>query len=115
MSATNRGSHATTVADHDYYRTPRHAVEAIIPHLPDGIILDPCCGDGAILETLRDAGRPTMGMELDKSRAARARASGLHVEQRDALAEDGWPSAAIFVMNSPYHLVMQLVERAPQE
>ena len=48
----------------DFYRTPRSAVEAILPHLRlDGLILEPSAGDGAILAALRDRGVPYHNLE----------------------------------------------------
>lgn len=54
MSSTNRGGQRRP---DDFYRTPRWAVEALLNSmgaLPPGVILEPGCGDGAILKVLAD-------------------------------------------------------------
>ena len=73
MSATNRND--LRVLD-DYYATPRWAVDAILPHLGDlagKSIVDPGCGDGAILRALPTTARLT-GIERDPGRALAAMA-----------------------------------------
>jgi hypothetical protein len=72
MSSTNRGGQRRP---QDYYRTPRWAVEALLNELwgVTGPVLDPGCGDGAILETLRDHGHTDLiGVEVDPARATLA-------------------------------------------
>lgn len=67
MSATNRSK-----ARHpeDFYRTPSWAVHALLDSEPlHGPILEPACGDGAILDELRGAGLfPLVGVELNPDR-----------------------------------------------
>ena len=66
-----------------------------------GSLLDPACGEGQILTTLRPHGLRTLGLELDATRAAQARQAGHEVFTCDALAA-AWPAADLLVMNSPY-------------
>lgn len=64
-------------------------------------VLDPACGEGQILTTLRPRGLRTLGLELDPVRAELARQAGHQVETCDALAAS-WPDADLLIMNPPY-------------
>lgn len=106
----------------DYYRTPAWCVRAIVPALDvhaNGLagVIDPCAGDGAILEACGDEWEaPRVGLELDAERAAAARAKGLEVETRDALGPDPWPvGARSIVLNPPYSQAESFVRRALEE
>jgi SAM-dependent methyltransferase len=111
MSSTNRG--ATRNAD-DYYRTPAWATAAILPHLRPGfsapIILDPGCGDGAILRVCRE-------------RWPEAILRGFDIEDRgcewgtvrDALATEHWGRPDLIIANPPFSLAMEFLERALRE
>lgn len=70
MSATNRGAARVAL---DFYRTPAWAIDAILPTLPrGGRVLEPGCGDGAVIERLFAAGwtfDQVTGIELDPERA----------------------------------------------
>ena len=50
------------------------------------LVLDVGCGEGVLLELLREANIPAVGVEIDVERVAIAQAKGLHVEH--ALAQD---------------------------
>ncbi len=100
--------------ENDFYETPPDATRAILPHLAPhgfkGTILDPCCGDGAIL---RVAGvwwpdAPIVGFDL----VARPFATFV----RDALGEEPWrPRCDLVLTNPPYSLAQAIVERAITE
>lgn len=50
----------------DFYRTPAWLTRAVLPHLDlpaHSHVLDPACGDGAILDVVREAGHLTTGYE----------------------------------------------------
>lgn len=68
MSATNRSN---VRRRDDYYVTPSWATEALLDHVPlCAPILEPACGDGAILRVLAARGyKPLMGVEIDRERA----------------------------------------------
>jgi len=112
MTATNRGSGRDP---RDFYRTPKWAVEALLG-LEDirGNILDPGCGDGAILSVLseREDVEGALGVELDPGLASRAVEAGalgrLDVVTGDFLeyAEKVSPHRAFdaVVGNPPYRL-----------
>jgi hypothetical protein len=117
MSSTNRGAERSAG---DFYRTPEWVIRAILPHLPaSDRVLDPCCGDGAILEVLRERLGIThiSGIELDAPRAELAR-QRLYLSQwlstLDALAIE-WSCPYLVVMNPPYRHAEQFVRKALAE
>jgi hypothetical protein len=43
--------------ERDFYPTPAHAVEPLLPHLSGSVLFsEPCCGDGALIMHLHKAG-----------------------------------------------------------
>ncbi len=118
MSSTNRG---TVREVDDFYRTPSWCVDALVEHLhiPAGsTVLDPCCGDGAILDALKVHGHRPVGLELH---LGRLKVSGLahEVVHRNALDAARWvmpgsPIGAV-VTNPPYKDAAKFVERALHE
>jgi hypothetical protein len=104
----------------DWYETPEWCVRAILPHLPSGVVFDPCCGRGAVLSAARSAWgldcTEAFGFELDEGRAEEAKLVGI-VEQRDALDDpggDAWPVAygTVVVMNPPFLCAETFIRRA---
>ena len=52
-------------AEHDFYPTPRNAVEALLSvEKFEGPIWEPCCGDGAISQVLEDYGHVVHSTDL---------------------------------------------------
>ncbi len=110
----------------DFYATPSWCTRAILPVLsrligqtfcePDRII-DPCCGDGAILDVVAEV-YPTAfrcGVEIDPVRAAKA-ASRHNVVAADALGPLRWTGNGDLVLtNPPFSLAMEFVQRAIKE
>lgn len=112
MSATGRNLVGNERRADDFYATPAWCTRAIMPHLRlNDPVLDPCCGDGAILGVLFAAGRTVCGLELD---AARGGTSG-SVSIRDALTPEPWPQHRTIITNPPYSLAMEFIERALRE
>jgi hypothetical protein len=107
----------------DFYATPAWCVEALLPHLPRGRVLDPCCGDGAILRVVADAWKlvedEVYGIELDEVRAAEAarRLPRSEIARENALAVASWPCGygLSVVMNPPYTFAEAFVRRALAE
>jgi hypothetical protein len=128
MSATGRGGAAlalpgleTTIGRHpdDFYRTPDHAIWAIIPHLrrPRRVV-DPGCGDGAIAECGTKAWPDAefLCVEKDEQRAreasGRLRCPVWHDDylRRGALWEPEW--ADLVIGNPPYARALEFVQRS---
>lgn len=118
MSATGRSD---VRHPDDFYATPSWCTQAIAPFLhlyPERPVFDPAAGEGAILDVLLSLGCTTSGLEIDPVRAQYAVTMGRHgVHQRDALCNITWrvdPSGVV-VMNPPYALAMEFVQRALAE
>jgi hypothetical protein len=111
MSSTNRGSNRDGT---DFYRTPMHAVEALVKaiKIPDPT-LDPCAGDGALIRAVKDLpgrmGGRFRGMEIDEHLVAAARADDLVVNHCDGLAAS-WRHENV-LMNPPYKEALEWVRR----
>ncbi len=53
--------------DKDFATTPRWATEALLRHESfDGTILEPCCGEGAISEVLKENGLEVVSQDLNE-------------------------------------------------
>lgn len=128
MSSTGRGAIRSAG---DFYRTPRWAIEAILPELPaSSSVVDPCCGDGAILEVLAERFGPehVRGIEINPVLAARARARVARpwidcvelpfrpdplVLEGDCLSpETDWGTPSLVVKNPPFYLAEEVVREA---
>jgi hypothetical protein len=120
--------------DLDYYATPAWCTRQILDvlHLrerdlsvPYMAILDPSCGDGAILRVAGERGMAGIGIELDEGRAKQARAIDMTKEIRegDALAMQ-WPltfwdktwrrSVVALVGNPPFSLAGEFAGMAAE-
>jgi hypothetical protein len=95
-------------ASHDHFPTPTWVIERLWSEGErwgwwEGrtSLLDPACGEGQILTTLRPHGLHTLGLELDPLRAELARQAGHEITTCDAFSVE-WPAADLLVMNSPY-------------
>lgn len=111
MSATGRNLAGNERRADDFYETPAWCVRAILPHLNIESVCDPCCGEGALLDSVRDSWRvPTFGIEIDPKRALIA--SGRHFMRAcgDAFLLP-WPDLQI-ITNPPYSLAQEFIERA---
>ena len=62
------GMHSHADRQHDFYATPPEAVRALLAiekkWLPNGTIWEPACGDGAIAEVLKSAGRNVISTDI---------------------------------------------------
>lgn len=121
MSVTGHGAKTGHVrhAD-DWYSTPAWATRAILGalDLPTSFcdtdtILDPCCGDGAILRVVAEVMPKVrrLGIEIDEGRATAAGAVCA-----DALGPTSWgPTSAVVLTNPPFNLAMPFVHRSLAE
>lgn len=128
MSSTHRG--AKRMAD-DFYETPPWATRAILRVLGprDGVILDPCAGDGAILAVAREmcpvAHLSAIELRPEHEAACRGAMSGPFVRPtdlviRDALLPESWRGRTtdrphLVLTNPPFELSMEFVRRALDE
>jgi hypothetical protein len=112
--ATPKRAKSTEVCkDLQFYRTPEAVADALAskPYIKSGCrILEPSCGDGAILDAIRrrvigdriDGVRVT-GIEVDPSRAATARAKGYAVQVANLLQVQPDPVFDYVLMNPPFY------------
>ena len=111
MSSTNRG--AIRHPD-DFYRTPGFAVRALKTQLDQwDSVLDPFCGDGAILAEFPDSKR--WGIELDEVRADHARLATMSTVINGDAFLVSWEPTQLIVMNPPFSLAMEAVTLALSE
>lgn len=107
-------------ASHDHFPTPRFCTLALlrfgglIPHA-EPMILDPACGEGAILSVVKDElpDSSTRGIELDEGRARAACERRLEVIQGDGLALD-WDEPDLVIGNPPYSLAAEFAWKAAE-
>ncbi len=133
MSATNRhkppppqvslldvGGRAPGRHPDDFYATPTWVTDGILAHLPTaGAIVEPSCGDGAILGRLcamlpRNGGG-IHGIELDPERArqARMRCPSVDVNEADYLEWAKRPAVediGLIIGNPPFVYALEFVE-----
>ena len=113
MSSTNRGAKRIEA---DFYPTPAWATRALFSRLalaPGSPILDPCAGDGAILEVAKERGHVVCANELRKEcLAPLTEICGSHVEFGDALGSPRylWPPNAAVITNPPFSLFEAFID-----
>lgn len=105
MSSTNRGRERNAL---DFYETPPDVTLAILTRLePAKVVIDPCCGDRAILRVVAEVWprAACAGIDIDPARAANKHA--------DALGPESWTCPGVTVItNPPYSRAEDFVRRA---
>ena len=92
--------------DLQFYPTPRAAIDHILNriHLPvNAKILEPSCGDGALLDAMNNGDRELFGIEYDATRAQQARGKGYSVLTANFLQVEPQPVYDRVVMNPPFY------------
>lgn len=92
--------------DLQFYPTPRAAIDHILArvHLPASArILEPSCGDGALLDAMNNGDRQLFGIEYDATRAQQARGKGYSVLTANFLQVEPQPVYDRIVMNPPFY------------
>lgn len=111
---------STAVAkDLQFYPTPRPVIDRILRdwNMTGLRVLEPSCGDGRIMDALRDKGALGFGVEVDPFRAGLTRAKGHSCLTANFLEvmPDGLPPFDAVVMNPPFygrHYVKHLTHAA---
>lgn len=82
--------------ERDFYPTPHRAVLPLLPHMSIGSrFVEPCAGNGALVDVLRDAGMICVGaFDIAPQR--------VDIEEGDALTISGPSSADMFITNPPW-------------
>jgi hypothetical protein len=101
------GKQASTEVSKDlqFYRTPKAVIEQILNSVhikPGSLVLEPSCGDGAILDELVARGIKAAGIEVDAGRAGQARSKGHSVMIGNFLSVEPNPIYDAVVMNPPF-------------
>lgn len=103
-----RKTHSKEARGDDAYFSPRVAVDSLLVleagRIP-GVVLEPACGDGAIVIPMRKAGYRVIACDLVERRCPDMTA-GL-----DFLAADGITSAPAIVTNPPYGIGTKFMRR----
>lgn len=119
MSATGRNLPGNERRAYDFYETPTWCTEALLSRLnPVSSVLDPCCGRGAILNSVRNKWpyTITLGMEINYDRAAVSIDDGHDVIVRDAISDVFWQmNPGMIITNPPYSLAEEFIRRAMSE
>lgn len=92
--------------DLQFYRTPKSVVDRVMEsvYLNKGsLVLEPSCGDGALLDGLRAAGYRCAGIEYHPGRANEARSKGHSVLTANFLDTAPDPIYDAVVMNPPFY------------
>ncbi len=99
---------ASTAVSRDlqYYPTPVKVAEAVLGEVyirKGERVLEPSCGCGRLMDVIRKAGGDVVGIEVDPTRAAQARAKGHRVQLANFL--ETMPTADFdhVVMNPPFY------------
>ena len=91
--------------DLQFYPTPRKVIDRVISSInisKDDRVLEPSCGDGAILDALAENGIHANGIEYDAGRANQARAKGHSVQVANFLECEPDPRFDYVIMNPPF-------------
>ena len=104
--------------DLQFYPTPRAVVDAAMEfaHIPNPAhyssgnrdvpvlkVLEPSCGDGRIMDALRERRQDAFGIEYHPVRASEARAKGHAVLTANFLEHPAAPQFDVVVMNPPFY------------
>lgn len=103
------GSHSHKDRGDDFYPTPREAVLGLLAAegglIPKGLIWEPACGDGAIVNVLRECGHSVTASDIIDRGCPGA-------GTLDFLSSKGnWQANAI-ITNPPFKLAREFVDRA---
>lgn len=105
---TKREKGKDVAKDLQYYATPAPVAEKIISgiHIKDGAkVLEPSCGDGRLMEAVRNSNQNAdiFGIEIFRDRAKQAREKGFSVQEANFLEITPTPEFDFVVMNPPFY------------
>jgi hypothetical protein len=108
MSATNRGAERRM---DDFYTTPAWCVHALLRevHLPGGTWLEPACGDGAIVEAVKEIRQDVCWTAFDiRERKLCLGSVRDYLDRAIPVLE----RPAVIITNPPFSLAREFVERS---
>lgn len=95
--------------DKDKYYTPQSLTELLLKHLelpPNSKIIEPCCGDGAIADYLKEQGHKVIASDID------------HGSKYDATTEEYWATTKVnygihwTITNPPFNQATDILSHA---
>lgn len=92
--------------DLQFYRTPKKVVQHVLQSInirKEHLVLEPSCGDGAIMDELKAMGVDCVGVEYHQGRAAQAKSKGHKVMVGNFLDMIPTPTYDMVVMNPPFY------------
>jgi SAM-dependent methyltransferase len=92
--------------DLQYYPTPQKVIDLVLDHvyhLEGQRVLEPSCGDGRFMDTLRKRKADVFGIEVDAGRVAICRAKGHAVLHANFLETASNPIYDRVIMNPPFY------------
>lgn len=107
--AHEKGERTTSTAvskDLQFYRTPKAVIDRVLDSVlvrPGGYVLEPSCGDGAIMDALKGRGIDCAGVEYDVGRANTAKGKGHSVHIGNFLDMVPEPKYDMVIMNPPFY------------
>jgi hypothetical protein len=116
VTATNRNLAANPRDPRDWYRTPAWAIEELVRAIPAfHPTLDPCAGDGAILEAVKGVypDSEMQGVEQDSFLVSQAAKAGFSLLKGDGLSLS-WKNETV-LMNPPYREAETWVRKGIRE
>lgn len=110
MSATNRG---TERKQRDFYETPRYTIDSLLNAFPlnKGLILEPCAGNGAIVNAIKDFGYTNTILANDINESVYNIKSDGNTCQDFLTIEKGLPYSTI-ITNPPYSMAEEFIEHS---
>lgn len=103
---TKKSASSEVSRDLQFYPTPKNVAKDIIASVgvyPGAYVLEPSCGDGAILDELRKVGVKSLGYEVHAGRAQIAKNKGHSVVVGNFLETIPSPEFDFVVMNPPFY------------
>lgn len=107
--ASEKGERPASTAvskDLQFYRTPKAVIERVLDRvqIPRGaLVLEPSCGDGAIMDAITARGFECHGVEYDACRAATAKQKGHAVHVGNFLGTAPEKKYDAVIMNPPFY------------
>lgn len=118
MSSTNRGSRRSPA---DYYPTPAWCVHRLLEavELPGGVWLEPCAGEGAILDAVQsvrqDIDWHTIELREDCRKILHEKVgdpNNIRIENLLDIDAAAHPRYPVLITNPPFRLAQEIVERS---
>ena len=108
----------TVRSPYDFYPTPREVIDNLLINriCIEGTVLEPCCGDGVIVQALRnDCGARVQvdAIEIDESHSPQLKSAGIdNVQFCDFLTANITKRYDYIITNPPFSLAQEFIEKS---